>query len=335
MVKTAAEYQKAYRERKKARDETFLEKERARAKGYRKPILAKTKKDQALIRERNKQYSQKYRDRQKTLKQTQVRSTTITTEAEEKSEEDEHSNVVSSTSSEPVARAKRGQSTLLVKLSFPQKRRNKRKSDALKRVHSKIQRLNGQISSLTRNKNKWAKRCQRISKKIILSAEADGITTAANNEKSLTPKSKTIVELRRDGVSPRKLPKSVVKKLVLSNAILDEIKSSRRANPQQLRRNIATRVISGKILKKYKCVSMVSKKTGISLTELRRHQDKVIEFRKRSRMKAERDQLKAHVVEFIEQDDVSVMMPGKADAKLYEGEKRQIRILTDYMSNIH
>ncbi|KAH3731233.1 hypothetical protein DPMN_142542 [Dreissena polymorpha] len=65
MVKTAAEYQKAYRERKKARDETFLEKERARAKGYRKPILAKTKKDQALIRERNKQYSQKYRDRQR------------------------------------------------------------------------------------------------------------------------------------------------------------------------------------------------------------------------------------------------------------------------------
>ena len=71
------------------------------------------------------------------------------------------------------------------------------------------------------------------------------------------------------------------------------------------------------------------------MTELRRHQDKVIEFRKRSRMKAERDQLKAHVVEFIEQNDVSVMMPGKADAKLYEGEKRQIRILTDYMSNIH
>ena len=136
-------------------------------------------------------------------------------------------------------------------------------------------------------------------------------------------------------MSPRKLPRAVVKKLVMSNVLLGEIKATRRANPQQRNRNIATRVISGRILRKYRCLSMLSKTTGIGMQELRREQHKVIEFKKRSRMKTERDQLKAQVVEFIERDDISIMMPGKGDAKIFNGEKQQIRILTDYMSNIH
>ena len=219
-----------------------------------------------------------------------------------------------------------------MKLALPEKHRKKQKADALRRAHSRIQRLNKTVSSLTNSRNNWAKSCLRISKKVTTTGPDD---LTDNAENSLTPKSKTKLELRRKGVSPRKLPTAVVKKLVMSNVLLGEIKATRHANPQQRNRNIATRVISGRILRKYRCLSILSKTTGISMREVRQEQHKVIEFKKRSRMKTERDQLKARVVEFTERDDISIMMPGKGDAKVFNGEKQQIRILTDYMSNIH
>lgn len=44
---------------------------------------------------------------------------------------------------------------------------------------------------------------------------------------------------------------------------------------------------------------------------------------------------KREVVSFMERDDSSRAQPGKADVKKSEGEKRQTRVLTDYLSNLH
>ena len=129
MAKMPAQHQKEYRERRKQRDESFLEKERTRVKGYRKPIHSLNQKDQAFVRERNRMYSNNYRERKRAEKQKKVRKTSII---------EEQSSVVSSTSGETAAKSKRGQTTLLVKLAFPEKRRKKQKADALRReVESK------------------------------------------------------------------------------------------------------------------------------------------------------------------------------------------------------
>ena len=48
-----------------------------------------------------------------------------------------------------------------------------------------------------------------------------------------TPVSKYKFKLKSDSISPRKLLRKVVKKLVLSNVILDEIKATCIQNPQK------------------------------------------------------------------------------------------------------
>ena len=66
-------------------------------------------------------YSKNYRERKRAEKQKKVRNTSIIEEIEEQS------SVVSSTSGETAAKSKRGQTTLLVKLAFPEKRKKSRK----------------------------------------------------------------------------------------------------------------------------------------------------------------------------------------------------------------
>ena len=63
MGKMPAQHQKEYRERRKQKDESFLEKERARVMGYRKPIHSLNQKDQAFVTERNRMYSKNYCER--------------------------------------------------------------------------------------------------------------------------------------------------------------------------------------------------------------------------------------------------------------------------------
>ena len=51
--------------------------------------------------------------------------------------------------------------------------------------------------------------------------------------------------------------------------------------------------------------------------------------------------MSGHIIEFLERDDNSRMMPGKKDFKTVRGkeglgkEKKQKRILNDYMKNLH
>lgn len=63
--KRRADYQREYRERKKMKDHSFLEKERWRVGKYRVPITAVSENKQAEIRERNRIYQAKMREKKK------------------------------------------------------------------------------------------------------------------------------------------------------------------------------------------------------------------------------------------------------------------------------
>lgn len=63
---------------------------------------------------------------------------------------------------------------------------------------------------------------------------------------------------------------------------------------------------------------------------------KIIEIKKRSPMEHLRLHLKTKVLDFLERDDVSRMMPGKQDVMAStNGSKQQTRILCDYLQNVH
>ena len=76
----------------------------------------------------------------------------------------------------------------------------------------------------------------------------------------------------------------------------------------------------------------MKKYLGIRLTK---SQSKSLAVQKRKRKPILKAELTKRVTDFYECDDVSRCMPGKREAKNVEGEKKQVRILNDYLANIH
>ena len=99
-------------------------------------------------------------------------------------------------------------------------------------------------------------------------------------------------------------------------------------------RGLATRVIAGNILKKYRCIREMGRSTGLDRRNLAKSKGKLI-YPARKRQARKQEQLTKAVIEFLERDDNSQMMPGKGDFKSCDGVKIQKWFLNDYMHNLH
>lgn len=124
----------------------------------------------------------------------------------------------------------------------------------------------------------------------------------------------------------------MVKKLELSHVITSEIKDCVKTN-STVKRSLITKVLAGRLVKKYRCKTALKKSTGLSLNSI--SEDKTIKLVKVRRNHAGVEDMKKKVAAFYERDDVSRMMPGKQDATKSGGELKQTRILNDYLSSLH
>lgn len=98
---------------------------------------------------------------------------------------------------------------------------------------------------------------------------------------------------------------------------------------------VITRVLSGKIIKKYKLKSMLSKYTGISRNSLREDSKKSTIMPEIRKLQKKRDKLKRAVVQFLLKDENSRVMPGKND-KAKDGKcVTQKRVLNNSMKFYH
>ena len=101
-----------------------------------------------------------------------------------------------------------------------------------------------------------------------------------------------------------------------------------------MQRNDLYRVVSGKIIKKYKCLSALAYKTGLDRHCLSKVKGKSMAM-VRSVRRCKRWTFDRKVRDFFERDDNSRAQPGKSDVKKNEkGEKSQTRVLTDYLDNL-
>lgn len=91
---------------------------------------------------------------------------------------------------------------------------------------------------------------------------------------------------------------------------------------------------SGKILKKYRCMTLLHKKSGIGKRAISHRQGK-LEYGRKSREELKRKLLQDSVTSFLDRDDNSRMMPGKADYKSCpEGKvQKRMTIYTIFMKN--
>lgn len=252
MAKTRAEIQKAYRERKKIQDPSYSEHERMRQNKYRVPIVSQTKRMKKKIRQRNKQYSKKYREKTKAAHE-------LSNEAENTSNYSIQVNDITSSSTpstslsqgDSVMRPTRQNSnhTYFMRLDFNGNRKEcikskRKRSKCLTRAHKKIQRLQQLLKTANKSKKMLQKRAERFKGKY---RKLESSFNSAS-----TPKSKAMQELRDAGISPRRLPSKVVKKLIMANVEFEEVRASKNENKQQKQQAIIHRVVSGRIVKKYR-----------------------------------------------------------------------------------
>ncbi|WAR22114.1 hypothetical protein MAR_016088, partial [Mya arenaria] len=152
------------------------------------------------------------------------------------------------------------------------------------------------------------------------------------SEANLTPKSKSIHELRHLGISPAKHTR-LVKKLTFHNSLVEEIKSRIVQNRGRSRQRKALEVVSGKLMKKYRLRAKSSRVLGVNRGQLlKADMGKSIVKR---RQVLERTQLAKKVRDFLERDDNSSCLPGKRDSTKTKTGMKQTRVLNDYMYNLH
>ncbi|KAK3102947.1 hypothetical protein FSP39_015174 [Pinctada imbricata] len=213
-------------------------------------------------------------------------------------------------------------SRLQVRMNFPNRKRNAsrvRISRALSKAHRKIKDLKSKNDDLTKKNKTLQKRVERMKKK----TETDSPRSSANKL------------IKEAGLSKRQ-GKKVRKQLILGNAVLAEVKETYKEIKEKRNGRVATlgSIVSGKIIKKYRGNNWLSSQTGITRKSLTSGTTKwkvsTCHARKRARKMYARE-----VQEFLERDDNSRCQPGKADSKISENERKQTRVLTDYMGNLY
>lgn len=335
MAKTRAEIQKAYRERKKLNDPNFLVREQMRQSKARIPTSALPKRKQQIKRDKNKRYCKKYYVKKKA---TRTGGTVeLDTQVDEVSSSADV--VTPSTAAIPTASTSiilntpisnrrtrlHSDHNYFMRLDFDGNVRaarkletKRRRSKCLVKANNKIVHLKKCLQRANRRKKMWQKRAERSKFK-----------SNPVSKLNLTPKSKTKLELREAGVSPSKLPLKIVKKLTLANVVFEEVKHATVENQQQRHSAIIHKVVSGKIIKKYRLQTSLMKTCNLTRRGIKTDSKKLTSS---SRFRASR--FKQIVDEFFNDDEVSRMMPGKKDFTKINKSKHQSRILNDYLSNI-
>ena len=140
-------------------------------------------------------------------------------------------------------------------------------------------------------------------------------------------------DLRGLNLTPKKKRK-VKRKLMLGNALLSELRKSREVSSRKARRPLHS-IIAGKVTKKYRLISALSKRTGFSRNSLQKCNKKCIKSVKEVRKSLTKD-IESEVISFLRREDNCRVQPGKADVKKdTDGTKQQTVVLTDYMKNLH
>ena len=327
MGKTRAEIQAAYRQRKRQQigDAAFLRAERERQNKYyvRVETLPKKKAEERRVQVRSR--VQKHRVRVKKVRQDMDN---------ERHQENIDYAVMDSDTTRDSALSDVSytapRSPLKVKLAFPVKKRRKRVSRCLINAHRRIEALTLKLQEAAKEKRRVQRRYQRLREKLPTSS------TPFHGVSRNTPRSKTNTQLKKSGLDPKSVPAEIKKRLLFSNAVIQEIQSTAGSSTKQSNRaNLHKLVAGAKVLKKYRLLRMVQKGTGLGRHNLSKANTNNASQRKQLRRSW--SMLHEEVVTFLEREDNSRMCPGKKDCCKTDdmGNKKQKKFLCDYISNLY
>lgn len=305
MVKSRAEIQKAYRQRLKEKNNNeYLSKERERRRRtyVENQLLSEEKRVER--NKKNREYLRLYRQRKRELVQQNNRN----------QEDVVESSGYESAHVEP-------QNRLNVRLNFHNRANGPkmRVAKELRKTKQELKALKETHENLKRKYRSTMRSIQRKNKK--------------TDKQEDTPKSKAKRLVEKLNLT-REQSTSVRKELVFANAICDEIRSAAHKAPVKAKK-ILQNLVAGNVLKKYRLLQKFGEKTGMSRNKLSKVRSKSVNIGSLTRIR-ETTKMRQKVIEFLERDENSRNMPGKGDfTKSETGEKKQTRVLTDYLSSLY
>ena len=317
MPTSKSERMKAYRAKKKAQlGDGWLLLERQRVQQYYKRTEDLNRAEKQQRREKVRQQVRRHRQKQK------LSDTTEPAQQGSCATDKDESGISGTPSLQPGT-----SSEMKVKLPSVErtKKLKKRNAKALSKAYRKIKTLEERNTCLKRKLNTEAQRRSREKKK---------------KTKPSTPTGKVAKLMRSAGISPRD-SETIRKKLLFAECMTTEIQQSIESNPEKS--NIFSKIVSGKMMKKYRLLNMLQKSSGISKRQLKRStkpgETKTInvvkmKFAKYRQTRAQilKQKIATDISDFMERDDNSRMLPGKADAGK---DNIQKRVLNDYLHNLH
>jgi len=300
-----AEIQRRYRERKKSENpDAYLQKERDRWYARRRCGKVKTVGD---LTERERRCTRKrWRERQhESRMRHRIAATTTPPVTPDRDEERD---------GDASSQRRRG-------------RKAKKRRDAAS--YRMIIKLKESLAVAKRGKERYRKKFERERKKCRQPARGSAVLSDQT-----TPRSKTRQMLSSCSVTP-----SVKKTLLFHNALIDDMRHSTGRNvTTEKRRRLTSRVISGKILKRYR-LGTLAKKRGIALSSIPEVGDGQCAQLDSTRRKVRSDAVDQHTVEligdFFNRDDNSRLTTGRKDTVTKHKVRMQKRLLSDTMCNLH
>lgn len=311
MALTNAEKQKRWRDRQKEKNaEEYRRKERERKRLKYVPINELSAEKRAKERKKGKEKYRRKCERKANLKRQ--------LEMMNDQPESSFKTLRSNSSSEklvlklPVWNKRSGRSTGV----------KKRYENALKHAHRVILKLKEENREKERQKKRVQKRIERERKKRE-SRDSQQPPIADENNNSLTPRSKTKFLLKKAGVDIGKR-NPVFKQLLLGESVINSLKQ----NIEKKKKMSSNRKISLELLKKYRCINLLSTNIGVGRKLLANLHVKRVN-------KSLRERYGQAIVNFMEREDNSTVMPGKRDTKSTGDGIQQKRILNDYLHNLY
>lgn len=315
MGKSRADIQKAYRERKKqALGQDFLKAERERVRQYYVPASLLSKKKRAERNQKNKLRNQLCR----ACKNVRLNALRVRETSDDEPSDSGYSSIAENPGNSSTP--------LIVKLPAmgSATRANgakKARIRALAKAHKSISKLQQKKKELERKLKAKSKQIERINKRLKL-------TEQRSKQLNLTPNRQTQLEVTNLGLSPTS-KKKISKKLLLTNVLLVEVRRTKDKSTCT-KQAILHRIVSGKIAQKYRCLTGISKGTGLCRRALMNCKSKSVLLEAKKR-KCIFDSIAKDVHEFLTREDNCRVQPGKGDVK----KGHQTRVLTDYMRNLH
>ncbi|CAC5407895.1 unnamed protein product [Mytilus coruscus] len=202
--------------------------------------------------------------------------------------------------------------TLIVKLPNIdlKKRTRTRVSRATAKLRREVKTLTTEKENANRRFKKISKRYERLVKKTetiqhITAKRCQMVNSpSTSNNTCLTPRKRTMGELREEGLTPSKIPKPIQDKLLLANVLTEEIGNA--WNSSGLKGKIlVAQIVSGTGIKKYKMKKVLGIKTGIRRQNFRGSSQQINKFPEIRKNVVGRESLRISVVNFLERDDNS------------------------------